>query len=144
MGTPMFTEILPGLIVDIFRYEDNPSLVPEYEGLYYDGYWEIVVTVTPDNLCVPPQIKKALFVVPLNDGVHPVIGDDEYTVFALDRDDSISGISSGCGQMPMPGGFPDADILVISIGAEVEDYKHVVLGLEHEYGFSIPKAMQCN
>ncbi len=144
MSTPMFTEILPGLIVDIFRYENNPSLVPEFEGLYYDGYWEIVVTVTPDNLCVPPQTRKALLVVPFSKDTIPVVGGDEYTVFALERDDSISGISSGCGQIPMHGGFPDADIIVISIGAEVEDYKHVVLGLEHEDGFLIPEAIQCN
>lgn len=144
MSIPMFTEIMPGLIVDIFRYEDNPSLVPEFEGLYYDGYWEIVVTVTRDNLCVPPQIKKALLVVPKSVDTLPVTEDDEYTVFALDQDDSISGISSGFGQIPTPTGFPDADMVYISIDAEVKDYKLVVLGLEHEDSFNIPEVMQCN
>ena len=143
MHTPVFFQELPGLTIEIYRYEDNPSETVEFSDLYFDGYWEVVITVSPEHLSVPVQIQKALLVIPKNGQVDEVVIDEEHTVFSLDVEDKPASVTWTYGQMPTPTRRPDADIIVIGISAE-EEYKHIVLALQHKDDFSIPESILCN
>jgi hypothetical protein len=127
---PFITEMFPGLIVDIFRYEDNPAEEPECEHLFCDGYFELVATVTEDNICILPETYRALLVVPT--GEMEATSEGLCAVYPIQKQDLILGITYSTGMATEGEQSSPVDILLVHVGKTKSDKRTYAMVIDHD------------
>ena len=126
-----FTQVFPGLTVDVIFYEENPTIEENLKKFFHDGYIEVTLTVTEDNLSVCTSRRSILFVRPITYSEEFIGVHGDYTHFAIPKDATLHSVSFGANPALTEAGKIDIDIVLFGFINEADIVMFIPVIFEH-------------
>jgi hypothetical protein len=109
------TRSFSGMTVEVSYHDENPSEIPDTPCYFYNGYWEVICTVTKDNLSVCEKRNCFLLVRPVIRDIGILGTSAEYTYMGIDMHESLESITYGPKIIQTDKGELDVDIVLLTL-----------------------------
>jgi hypothetical protein len=131
MSKLFYTQIFPGMEVQALLYQENPSAAPFVQHQFYDEYWEVVCTVTKENLSVCESRKSLLLVKPYAHTIGILGTDGEYTYIGIGKDETLASIGYAAQALQTDRGEVEVDIVLLGLVTADNLARHIPILFEH-------------
>lgn len=131
MSKLFYTQIFPGMEVQALLYDENPSAAPMVQQQFYDGYWEIVCTVTKENLSVCEARKSLLLVKPYTRTLGILGTHGEYSYIGIDKDEDLESIGYASRAIITDRGEVEVDMVLLGLITADNLARHIPVLFEH-------------
>ena len=134
MPTPFETIVVPGYVVSLdYREGTPPKEICSPSHTYHEGYVEMTITVTKDNISIRERIETVFFLAPTEFESHDIVRNERGQTFPLVCGEKISNITFEGSLTDITGEPKDCDVITVIVNDDgPTDYNAAYIFFVHD------------